>query len=338
MSQHFSPVRSTKTGGHDMQHVLRYAMYATIATMFSALLAASASAQNAPVAPARFCPSPSDSQATDGTAPAAPSIGAGMGALGRRNFPQAYANLRPLADMGNVEAERDIGIVLRQSCGPSDKSAAVSWFQKAADAGDVEASAELGNMYMFGDGVAQDDAGAAKLLALAATAGHLIAQTNLGELYFTGRGVAQDRYQGVVWSVRAGERGEPVALIHIGREYANGLALPKDDDKALFFMTVGFQRLPPARRNQFAPGLQALARQMSIVQVNTITQTAQKWAPAQGSLSAVLADANAQRGQCQTSDAAGQARDEDARLCGAGSTSPDVSIRSCTALIESGRE
>jgi hypothetical protein len=227
-----------------------------------------------------------------------------MAALGRRNYPQAYANLHPLADMGNVEAERDIGFVLRQSCGPNDKSAAVSWFQKAASAGDVVASAQLGNMYMFGDGVASDDAAAFKYLTPAATAGDLMAQSNLGELYFNGRGVAQDLYQGVVWSVRAGERGEPFALIHIGREYAMGRALPKNNDKGLFFWIVGLQRLPQARRSQFQPGLENIARQMSLVQVKTIGETAQKWAPAQGVLSTVIADANMQRGQALTPGAA----------------------------------
>lgn len=274
-----------------MQHILWYARYAATAIVFSTLSAGSALAQNAPT---RFCPSPSDSQGADATpAPATPSVSAGMAALGQRNYPLAYSNLRPLADMGNVEAQRDIGILLRQSCGQgSDKSAAVSWFKKAAEAGDAGASFQLGNMYMFSDGVAQDDDAAFKQLTLAATAGLMVAQTNLGELYFTGRGVAQDRYQGVVWSVRAAERGEPVALFHIGREYANGLALPKDNDKALFFMMVGFQRLPAARRSQFAPGLENIARQLSVVQVKTIGEAAQKWAPAAGILSAVIADAN----------------------------------------------
>jgi predicted aspartyl protease len=251
-----------------------------------------AQAQNA-----SFCPSPAEPQSEATPAPATPSVGAGMAAFRNKNYPLAYANLRPLADMGNVEAARDLGIVLRQSCETKgDKSAAVAWLQKAADAGDVEASAELGNMYMFGDGVAQDDAAAVKQLTVAATAGHTVSQANLGELYFTGRGVAQDRYQGIVWSVRAGEKGGPVALIHIGREYGNGLALPKDNAKAMLFMTVGIQRLPPPRRNQFQPALDTIVRQMSADAVKTIQQNAQKWAPGQGKLSDVLADADKQRG------------------------------------------
>ncbi len=256
---------------------------------------ASRPTQTAQTQAGAFCPSPQASPAD--VAPASdPTIGAGMAAFRNRNFPVAYANLRPLADMGNVEAERDLGIVLRLSCGRSDKSAAVAWLQKAADAGDAQGAAVLGDMYEFGDGVAKNDAQAFKLLTVGAAAGILPAETDLGELYFTGQGVAQDSYQGIVWSVRAGEKGAPVALIHIGREYANGTALPKNAAKAALFTMAGFQRLPPGRRNDFQRALDRVTSQLPKDQLPKIQQDAQKWMPAQGSLSDVLADADKQRG------------------------------------------
>jgi hypothetical protein len=245
-----------------------------------------------------FCPSPLDAQVDAGPPPASPTIEDGMTAFRNRNFPVAYANLKPLADMGKIEAERDLGLVLRQSCGRNgDKAAAATWLQKAADASDIPAAAALGDMYEFGDGVAKDDAAAFKWLTLAANAGQRAAQADLGELYFTGRGVAQDRYQGVVWSVRAGEDGAPLALFRIGREYARGLALPKDNAKAALYMAAGIAHLPPGRRPEFQPALDNIAKQMSADALNQARQNAEKWMPGQASLAQVLADADSKRGQ-----------------------------------------
>jgi uncharacterized protein len=255
----------------------------------------------APVAqtpPGAFCPAPSDTNAAATQPPAAPTLSAGMGAFQRRDFALAYANLRPLAETGNHEAERDLGIILRQSCGRgNDKSNAAAWFQKAADGGDIQAATALGDMYMFGDGVTQDEAKSFPLLTKAANAGAPQAAQELGELYLTGRGVAQDRYQGMVWTIRAGERGAPLALIHIGREYAEGVSLPKDLSKAVFFMSIGIQHAMPGRRNEFLPDLEIISRQMSVDDVKKIQQDAQKWGPGQGALAQVLADANARHAQ-----------------------------------------
>ena len=283
-----------------MIHALRCTAHVTIFAALWVLTGSAVHAQIPPTPAARFCPAPGEAvaPAQNLSAPITPSVAAGMAAFSRRAYVQAYANLRPLAD-GNAEAARDLGIMLRQSCG-ADKSAAAYWFQKAASDGDIPAAAALGNMQMFGDGIPQDDSAASKLLTIAAIGGNSIAQTNLGELYFTGRGVAQDGYQGVVWSVRAGEQGEPVGLFHIGREYANGRALPKDAEKALFFMAIGFQRLPVARRSQFQPALENMATQLSIESGNAVAQAARKWAPAAGALSRVLADADTRRGNSGT--------------------------------------
>src|SRR2546423_14734464 len=83
-----------------------------------------------------------------------------------------------------------------------------------------------------------------------------------------------------------------------------GPALQKNNDKGLCFWIGGLQRFPQARRRQFQQGLENIARQMSLVQVKTVGETAQKWAPAQGVLSTVIADANMQRGQALTPGAA----------------------------------
>ena len=55
----------------------------------------------------------------------------------------------------------------------------------------------LGVMYRFGDGVAQDYVEAVRLFRLAAEQGIARSQTNLGNMYYLGQGVAQDDAEAV---------------------------------------------------------------------------------------------------------------------------------------------
>jgi TPR repeat protein len=131
--------------------------------------------------PASFCPrSAGTGAAADATSP---NFNAGMAAFRNKKYPLAYSHLRPLAQSGNVEAERGLGLLLMQSCGPNgDKSLAASWIGKAAGAGDIPASAALGRMYMNGEGVKQDDSTAFKWLMQAANGEDAPSQVSLGVL------------------------------------------------------------------------------------------------------------------------------------------------------------
>ncbi len=53
-------------------------------------------------------------------------------------------------------------------------------------------------MYSFGEGVAKDQAEAARLFRLAADQGYVFAQNALGAMYFEGKGVAKDVAQAAV--------------------------------------------------------------------------------------------------------------------------------------------
>jgi hypothetical protein len=64
--------------------------------------------------------------------------------------------------------------------------------------GDVQSQYALGEKYLRGDGVPQDDARAIRSLRLAADQGFALAQYRLGELYETGRGVPQSNFEAAV--------------------------------------------------------------------------------------------------------------------------------------------
>ena len=84
-------------------------------------------------------------------------------------------------------------------------------WKRLAEQGDAEAQFGLGVMFIEGQGVAQDDAEAAKWFRNAAEQGRAVAQFNLGVMYATSQGVPQDHVQALMWFNLAAAHGEPHA-------------------------------------------------------------------------------------------------------------------------------
>jgi hypothetical protein len=209
-----------------------------------------------------------------------------------RNYALAAANLKPLAEKGDAEAQRIYGNVLMTKCtGLEDDAAGAAWLQKAADSGDAIAAGQLGQAYMNGQGVAQDDNKAFALLSKSAAAGEAPAEVSLGYLYLTGRGTPKDLYQGRVWSVKAGEQGAPMALANIANAYFKGQALPQDNDNAAYYMALAIERSTGAQRQRVQANINNIARAVSADEVRRASDRARRWSPGKGSLSDVLDDA-----------------------------------------------
>lgn len=88
-----------------------------------------------------------------------------------------------------------------------DYGAAVAEWRRLAEAGDAEAQATLGGLYLVGTGVPLDFAQAAAWYRLAAAQGHAMAQLNLGDLYSRGLGVPRDLVEAYVWLGLAAHQG-----------------------------------------------------------------------------------------------------------------------------------
>ena len=109
-----------------------------------------------------------------------------------QNAPDVH-ELRNLATEGDVAAQFDLGDKYLNGEGvPQDNGEAARWFRLAADQGHARAQADLGVMYATGRGVPQDDGEAVRCFRLAADQGDARAQDNLGISYGNGRGVPQD--------------------------------------------------------------------------------------------------------------------------------------------------
>jgi TPR repeat protein len=138
--------------------------------------------------------------------------------------------LRKQAGAGDAVAQFNLGWMYHYGDGVAeDDVEAVKWIRKAAEQGLSIAQYVLGVMYNKGQGVPEDDAEAAKWYHKAAEQGYADAQFNLGNMYATGRGVTKDYAEAVKWYRKAAEQGYAKAQYNLGLVYAYGRGVPKDD-------------------------------------------------------------------------------------------------------------
>ncbi|MDF1505278.1 protein kinase [Roseisolibacter sp. H3M3-2] len=136
---------------------------------------------------------------------------------------RAAALLRKAADAGNVPAQRELaGRLARGAPGiAKDEGSALTWYGRAAGAGDAASMLALGNMYKDGRGVRKSEADAVNWWQKAAAQGDTAAQYRLGMAYLRNEGVPEARRDqrelrdslALQWHRRAAERG------HGGSQY-----------------------------------------------------------------------------------------------------------------------
>ena len=136
----------------------------------------------------------------------------GTAAFGRGDYATALREWRPLAERGDVDAQRNLGFMYANGRGvPQDYAEAAKWFSKAAAQSDAGAQLIIGLMYAKGRGMPQNGAKAVRWFRKAAEQGNAGAQHNLALMYTKGRGVAQDYVQAHKWSNLAAKQGHKKA-------------------------------------------------------------------------------------------------------------------------------
>jgi TPR repeat protein len=106
----------------------------------------------------------------------------------------------------------------------ADYASAVAIWRPLATRGDADAEFNLGQAYRLGRGVPLNLAMAKSWFEKAANAGHLDAETTLGLLLFQNG----DHVEGLKWLRRAAEQDEPRALLVYGTAVYNGDGVPQD--------------------------------------------------------------------------------------------------------------
>jgi TPR repeat protein len=119
------------------------------------------------------------------------------------------------AQQGQVEAQATLGQLYLIPAAPFGTNylnypEALRWLRLAADQGSAGALNNLGVAYEHGFGVKRDFTEAAKWYYAAAARGNVSAQANLGQLYYYGQGVTNDLVQAYAWLRLSASQGNPL--------------------------------------------------------------------------------------------------------------------------------
>jgi cell division septation protein DedD len=133
---------------------------------------------------------------------------------------------------GSARADFDAGL---EAHAQGDYAQAHAEWLPLAEAGDTAAQANLGVMYLKGQGVDVDPAEAARWFLRAAEQGNPVAQDNLGQLYYLGEGVPKDVDAAAHWIKAAAFAGDPSAQLRLGTLYAHGIGVERDPARALLW-------------------------------------------------------------------------------------------------------
>jgi uncharacterized protein len=123
----------------------------------------------------------------------------------------------------------------------SDPTGELAAVISAAEAGSASAQFDLGNRYLNGAGVNQDNFEALRWFTLAAEQHNSNAQYNIAVMYLNGIGVIKDQEQAVEWFLKAADNGDVNSQFTLGVILFNGqLNVPQNTAEAYkWFVLAG---------------------------------------------------------------------------------------------------
>ena len=144
------------------------------------------------------------------TAPASAGANyeAGSAAYDAGDYDKARHIWLPLAENGDVRAQRGMGKMYEKGRGVErDFATALKWYRPAAEKGDAESQYRLSVGYGYGMGVQKDEAKAMEWLRKAAENGQKRAQRSLAKAYEDGmNGLPRDPEKAKYWYDRSKTR------------------------------------------------------------------------------------------------------------------------------------
>jgi TPR repeat protein len=157
---------------------------------------------------------------------------------------RAFAMARARAAAGDVIAQFSLGALLYY--GNDDMAQGIDWFRKAADQNYAPAEFQMGQLYEFGFGVAQDDQQALAWYRKAAEHGSAAGQRAVGDFYQKGRGVAADAAEAARWYRRGADGDDIRAQYQLGRLYFDGIGVTRDYVSAYVWFSLAAGQAPLA--------------------------------------------------------------------------------------------
>jgi TPR repeat protein len=116
---------------------------------------------------------------------------------------------------------------------PPNYTEAAGWYRRAAEAGHTAAARALGSLYLTGAGVAADPDEAARWLRVSGEAGDPASQVDLANLVLDGAGSAEDRGRVAHWFEQAAAAGDLVAAFNLGLCLDKGVGVEPDAQQAV---------------------------------------------------------------------------------------------------------
>ena len=114
-------------------------------------------------------------------------LGGGYQSYLKGDYKAAYDEWLPLAELGDAEAQFNLGVLYDEGAGVErDLATAADWYRKAATQGFIDAQTNLGIMYYHGLGVDRDHELAAHWFRLAADQGDTEARDYLQRIQNAG--------------------------------------------------------------------------------------------------------------------------------------------------------
>jgi len=187
------------------------------------------------------------------------------------------------AQKGNVVSQRLLAGLYDRSQVPGHDTEAVTWYRRAADAGDLPSMLRLGQLLHAGKGVPPNALDATTWIKKAAEADYTPAWSTLAERYETGLGVRRSDKEAFFWWRRLAERNDVPAQAKVGDMYNRGKGIDKDEAAAVTW----FQRAADRgnRDAQYGLGM-ALLRGRGIARSDTLAYSWLKKAADQGHVEA----------------------------------------------------
>jgi uncharacterized protein len=149
---------------------------------------------------------------------------------------------RARASAGDVVAQFSVGAMLYY--GSADTAQGIDWIRKAAAQRHAAAEFQMGQVYDFGFGAAQDDREALAWYRKAAEHGSAPGQRTVGEFYRKGRGVAADSAEAAQWFRRAADGDDLRAQYQLGQMYFDGTGVPRDYASAYLWLSLAAGQTP----------------------------------------------------------------------------------------------
>lgn len=114
-----------------------------------------------------------------------------------------------------------------------DIDTAIPILKKAAELGNAEAQYNLGVCFQQGAGVSQDDKIANEWFLKSASQGWKDAQFKLAYSFATGRGVSQDNKKAFQWALKCAEQNDPECIFNVVSSYMEGFGTEKNIDSMM---------------------------------------------------------------------------------------------------------